>query len=147
MSSSAVSDRSFSLTRALQSLGRDGGYSIDGEDLNAALGLSFMVCAAPEVEEDLSRWAMYARDAFLIEAGRLFGIGLREIHPPEAACGLSRFEAFRQHFDASYHPLIERALEHGQPVLAWGGWPGDDEAAWGIIRRVTDGGVGWRASW
>ena len=140
MSSQEVADRSFSLAYALQSIARDAGYSIDGDDLHAALGLSFMVCAA--AEDDLSSWSMFARDVFLVEAGRLFGLSLREVHPPEAACGLDHFEAFRQHFDASYRPLIQRALENDQPVLAWRGWPGDLEAAWGIIRRITDRGVG-----
>ena len=135
-------NRSFSLTYALRALAREAGHDLDNADLNAALGLSFMTCAPQDTTEDLSWWSLCARDAYLIEAGRLFGIGIREMHPPEAARGLHHAEAFAQHFEASYRPLVARALENGQPVLAWQGWPGDNEALWGILRRTAPDGVG-----
>ncbi len=135
-------DPAMSLTFALQALAHDAGYKIDHDDLNAALGLSWMTTAV-EGEGDLARWPMYARDAFLAETGRLFGMVIRDIHPPEAARGLSGLAEFQQHFDASYRPLILEALEHNQPVLAWQGWPGDRSMLWGIIKRSCDGGVGF----
>ncbi|UCC31209.1 MAG: hypothetical protein JSU86_02815, partial [Phycisphaerales bacterium] len=118
------SDPGMSLTFALQALAHDAGYEINLDDLNAALGLPWMTPAVPR-ERDLACWPMYARDAFLAEAGRLFGMNIRDIHPPEAARGLNGFPEFQQHFDASYRPLILKALEHNQAVLAWQGWPGD----------------------
>lgn len=135
-------DPAMSLTFTLQALAHDAGYEIDRDDLNAALGLSWMTTAVPR-ERDLARWPMYARDAFLAEAGRLFGMTIRDIHPPEAARGLNGFPEFRQHFEASYRPLIHRALEHNQAVLAWQGWPGDQGMMWGIVKRTCDGGIGF----
>jgi len=85
---------------------------------------------------------MYGRDAFLVSASRLFGITVRDVHPPEAAVGLSHAAEFVQHFDASYRPLIIRALENNQPVLAWQGWPGDQALMWGIIKDACSDGIG-----
>ncbi len=134
-----------SLTFALRAIARRAGLEIDHDDLNAVLGLSWMVCAVPR-EADVGRWAMYARDAFLVEAGRLFGLHIRDIHPPDAARGLDRAAEFDQHFDASYRPLILRALENDQPVLAWQGWEGGRGLAWGWIREACDDGVGFRGA-
>ena len=72
----------FSLTEALVAVAGEGGCAIDVDELHAALGLSLMMVAVPE--EDPGSWATHARDAFLIPAGRLFGLEIREIHPPEA---------------------------------------------------------------
>lgn len=130
-----------SLTHALRAIARRSGSDIDFDVLNAALGLSWMATAVP-YEDDLGSWQMYARDAFLIEAGGLFGMTIRDIHPPEAARGLSGLEEFEQHFAASYRPLILRALEHAQPVLAWQGWPGDRGLSWGIITNTCADGLG-----
>lgn len=134
---------SFSLAHALRAVARDTGNEIDFDDLLAAMGLSWMVCAVPD-EPNVADWSMYARDAFLIPAGRLFGLTIREIHPPQAARGLDRAAEFEQHFDASYRPLINRALEHGQPVLAWRGWPGERRLWWGVVTAACDGGIGFR---
>lgn len=137
----AVLDRSFALTLAVQSIARDAGCDIDVDDVHAALGLPLFTCAVP-AQNDLACWPMYARDAFLIPASRLFGITVRDVHPPEAAVGLSHAAEFVQHFDASYRPLIIRALENNQPVLAWQGWPGDQALMWGIIKDTCSEGVG-----
>ncbi|MHC4695381.1 MAG: hypothetical protein ACYTFA_01415 [Planctomycetota bacterium] len=137
-----TANRSWSLTLALRSIAHQVGHDIDLDDLHATLGLPLLVCAVP-TEHRLSLWPTYARDVFLIEAARAFGISVREVHPPEAARGLDHADEFRQHFDASYRPLIERALENGQPVLAWQGWPGDHEGMWGVITRRCDDGVGF----
>ena len=130
-----------SLTCALRAIAEQGGCDIDFDELNAALGLSWLVSAVPS-EDDLASWLMYARDAFLIEAGCLYGMTIRDLHPPEAARGLSGLQEFGQHFDASYRPLILRALEHAQPVLAWQGWPGDRGLSWGIITNTCEDGIG-----
>ena len=136
------SDPSFSLTFALRCVASAGRCNLDADDLHAALGLPLMVCA-PRNEPDARIWPAYARDVFLIEAARAFGMTLRGIHPPQAARGLERVREFEQHFDASYRPLIARALENGQPVLAWQGWGGDFDYFWGIIERGCDNGVGF----
>ncbi len=134
--------RPFSLMLTLRAVTHRAGCDVDIDDLSAALGLSWMVCAVPG-DSNLARWPMYARDAFLIEAGRLFGLGIREIHPPEAARGLSNASEFRQHFDASYRPLLRRAVDNGQAVLAWRGWPDHREMMWGLITRPCEEGVGF----
>lgn len=137
-------DRSFSLTLAVQTIAREAGCEIDIDDLHAALGLPLLTCAVP-AQLDVACWPLYARDAFLMPAGRLFGMNIRDLHPPEAALGLSGAAEFAQHFDASYRPLVERALENDQPVLAWqgwGGWPHHQGLTWGIIRGTCDDGIG-----
>lgn len=135
-------DPSFSLTCALQTVGRMHGRDLDREDVHAALGLSFMHVAAID-EQDVGFWPTYARDAFLLEAACLFGMNLRPVHPPEAARGLIHADEFGQHFDASYRPIIARALEHKQVVLAWQGWPDPFESHWGVITDKCTSGVGF----
>ena len=137
----AAGDPSFSLTRALRAIAGQVGYVLDGDELHAALGLSVMMVAAPG--ENPASWPTHARDAFLIESGRLFGLEIREIHPPEAACGLDQAEEYRQHFDASYRPLIAQALDHNQRVLVWQGWSGDRAGLWGVITGTDEGEVGF----
>lgn len=134
-----------SLAFALEVVAENAGIAIDHDDLCALMGLPWLGCAVPH-GEDMSRWSMHARDAFLIEAGRLFGMQIREIHPPRAARGLDRAAEFDQHFDASYRPLILRALEHHQPVLAWQGWQGDRSLSWGLIHEKCADGVGFRGA-
>lgn len=135
-------DDSLALAFALQALVRGLGHELDVDDVAAALGLPFITSAVLG-EEDLACWPLHARDAFLVETARLFGMGLRAVHPPSAARGLERTLEFGQHFDASYRPLIQRALEHGQAVLAWRGWPGDRRGLWGIICDTCGGGIGF----
>jgi len=135
-------DPSFSLTHALRHVALCGGRELDVDDLHAALGLSFMTVAVPSLER-VSLWPLAARDAFLVEAAQLFGMTVREVHPPEAARGLDGAEEFAQHFDASYRPLIETALAHGQPVLAWAGWTGAAERLWGLVNGPGEGPIGF----
>ncbi len=134
-------DPAESLTVILQAVARDAGYDVNRDDLTVALGLAWSAIAVPG-ENDLGSWSLYARDVFLREVGPLFGMTIRGIHPPEAARGLHDSAEFAQHFDASYRPLILRALEHDQPVLAWQGWAGDYRMMWGIITKPCTGGVG-----
>jgi hypothetical protein len=138
---SVANDQSLSLVFALQAAARAAGCDLDLDATTAALGLSLMTCAVPG-EENLARWPLHGRDAFLVEGGRAVGTTIRPVHPPQAARGLEGAEEFRQHFEASYRPLILRALEHGQAVLAWRGWPGDRGGLWGIISDTCRGGVG-----
>jgi len=139
--SGAVAGRS--LTRALTSALEQAGERIDENDLHVGLGLGLLFCSVP-YEPDWGVWSAYARDAFLESGAKLFGLGLRHLHPPDAARGLSDAGEFAQHFDASYRPLIVRALEHDQPVLAWRGWGGMRAPAWGLIDGVCAAGAGFR---
>ena len=134
-----------SLANALRLILHRNGCDADIDDLHAALADPWSFCAAT-TDPDAARWPLYARDRHLVAAGRLFGLTIRPIHPPEAAKGLSDAKEFRQHFAASYCPLILRALEHEQPVLAWRGWPGRWDAVWGIIRKPCSGEVGFSGS-
>jgi len=136
-------ERSLSLPRALESIVREAGYTIDHDDLLAALGLSVLL-GAPLEEAELVDWPLFARDAFLPQVAFLFGVEIRDVHPPEAALGLDRAVEFEQHFDASYRPLIQNALRNGQPVLAWRGWPGEAGLLWGIVREPCNEGIGFR---
>jgi hypothetical protein len=131
-----------SLTRSLACVLRSAGAQVNYYDLNAALGLSWMTVAVPR-EPCVARWPAYARDFNVLEAGKRFGLRIRDLHPPDVATGLDRAPEYFQHFDASYRPLIERALEHGQPVLAWQGWPVPHEMMWGIITAKSADGVGF----
>lgn len=135
-------DVSFSLSLALQAAASSFGRTEVLSDVHNLLGLSLLMTAAPH-DAAIKHWSLLARDAFLVEAGRCLGLTIRDIHPPEAAVGVDRAAEFRQHFDASYAPLIRRALEHGQTVLAWQGWDGDAEHLWGIITREDSRGVGF----
>jgi hypothetical protein len=112
------------------------------------MGLPVML-AAPREDMPLEQWTGLARDAFFVKAAHLFGISIRELHPPEAARGLESADEFLQHFDASYRPLILRALEHGQPVLAWLGANDfcNEFPIWGQVVDCAEGGVGLKAAY
>ena len=109
------------------------------DELVATLGLGAAVVAAPD--DALGWWCTYARDASLVETAGLYGLRLRELHPPEAARGLGQSAEYTEHFRDSYVPLIARALEHDQLVLAWRGWPPPRDRLWGVITGVDAGMV------
>ncbi|MFH0982316.1 MAG: hypothetical protein V2A79_12355 [Planctomycetota bacterium] len=134
-----------SLTLALQALLRSAGCAVPYRTLNAALGLSFMT-AVRHPERCLATWLSEGRDAFLVPIAARFGVRLRELHPPEAAIGVEQAPEFAQHFQASYRPLIARAIEHDQPVLACRGWPGEAATLWGVITGLDNGGLGLRGT-
>ena len=127
----------FSLPHAVRAAARRADLAIDLDALVTVLALPWLDCTVP-TEPEPGRWPTYARDAFLEPASRLFGLTIRGIHPPEASRGLHDAAEFDQHFDASYRPLILRALEHGQPVLAWQGWHGEHEFSWGLVEAGAD---------
>ena len=130
-----------SLAFAVRAIARQAGVKIDHAELVAALGLETQPVPSPTATS-----TMFDRDKFLIEAGKLFGMQIREVHPPEAARGLEAPAEFDQHFDASYRPLILRALENNQGVIAWRGWAGERELSWGWIRAACDEGAGFRGA-
>lgn len=130
-----------SLAAAVQAVLRWGGLELDEHTLNAILGLSFLV-AVPRGGETPAGGETLARDWNLLPAARLVGLELRPLHPPVAARGLAGAEAFTQHFLDSYAPLIREALDHGQPVLAWQGWPEDLVRQWGVITTSGREGLG-----
>lgn len=134
-------DRVGSLTLALEALLRWAGANVRYRSLDAALGLSLRTTAVRR-RSCLGWWSTFGSDVYLAETARMFGIRIRALHPPEAAAGLSVHGPFEQHFEASYRPLVVRALEHGQPVIAWRGWPDARESLWGVITEVTDAGLG-----
>jgi len=106
------------------------------DELLAGLGLGAAVVAVPG--EPLGWWWTHARDVNLLATARLYGLHLRELHPPEAAHGLSGSAEYAEHFRDSYLPLIRAAVEHEQPVLAWRGWPAPRDRLWGVITAVRD---------
>jgi hypothetical protein len=105
-----------SLGAAIDVIARSAGVTIDADALSATMGWPWLICAGAD-DTCPRNWHRLARDAFFIEAGRALGLTLRELHPHRAARGLDALPEFAQHFDASYKPLILRALEHDQPVI------------------------------
>ncbi len=130
-----------SIAYALRAIARDVGLEIAHDKLIATLGFETSAVPFPDATSN-----MFDRDARLIEAGRQFGMQIREVHPPEAARGLEAAAEFDQHFNASYRPLILRALENNQGVIAWRGWAGERELSWGWIRSACDEGAGFRGA-
>ena len=142
---SAEPGLAYSLTCAVDHILRQAGGDVDLGTVHTALGLGLLLCAVPD-DEDVRTWPGCARDAFLVEGGQLFGLTVRPMHPPEAARGLAGAAEFRQHFDASYRPLVMRALEHDQPVLAWCAFGGDRTRNWGIITDTCEDQLGFRGT-
>jgi hypothetical protein len=107
------------------------------DDFCACLGVSVApVAVRGDVRPEA--WPTYGRDIFLEPVARAWGLRLRNLHPPDVGVDMARAEEFDQHFELSYRPLICRALEHGQPVIAWRGWDGESIPSWGIITEVVD---------
>ena len=121
---------------ALRAIADANGGAVDYDHLSAALGLSLMTTAVEG--EPPGRWSAFGRDAFLGDGAGLFGFSFRALHPPDAAVGLKDSAEFPIHFRDSYVPLIRRALENDQPVLAWMGWPGPAADSWGVITGYDD---------
>lgn len=139
VASDATARPAESLTFAVRAIARTAGVEIGHAALNDALGY-----LPPALGGDAG--SMHGRDARLVEAGKSFGMQIRAVHPPEASRGLEDVPEFEQHFDLSYRPLILRALENGQYVLAWRGWAGERELSWGWIRAACEEGVRFRGA-
>lgn len=127
-----------SLAVALRSVAAAAGVTFDYDDLCAALGVSFTAVSVGS-EPSPGWWTTYGRDAFLTPAARLFGLHVRDLHPPEVAIELTTAEEFDQHWELSYKPHIQQALRNGQPVLAWQGWPEARWPFWGVITSERGG--------
>jgi hypothetical protein len=131
-----------SLALSLRAVAATQRVDLDYDDLCAVLGLSF-TAAATVVEPSPGWWTTYGRDAFLESAAKLFGFQVRDLHPPDVAVDMLSAEEFAQHWELSYRPLIEGALENRQPVLAWQGWPDYRWPFWGVITgKMQDDFVG-----
>ncbi|MBW7905705.1 MAG: hypothetical protein LC135_00640 [Phycisphaerae bacterium] len=104
------------------------------EELVAVLGLG-NACTF-DATEPPTAWGHLARDLNLRAAAELYGLRLRELHPRPAAHNLRGSAEFAGHFRDSYVPLIARACDHGQMLLAWRGWPAPRENFWGVIVDV-----------
>lgn len=124
-----------SLAVSLRAIAASFGVAVGYDDLIAGLGLGSAFVASPD--EPIGRWSTLARDMHLADVADLLGLRLRELHPPDAAFGLSDSREFTQHFHDSYVPLIARAIEHGQLVLAWRGWSPPREDLWGVITAIS----------
>src|SRR5207245_829727 len=117
---------------ALRAVAASAGAAFNYDDLCAALGISFTTVST-SAEPSPAHWLTYGRDLFIEPVGRMFGFALRDLHPPDIGVDMLAAEEFPQHFELSYKPLIRRALENRQPVLAWRGWEGDFARDWGVI--------------
>lgn len=121
-----------SLVLALRAVSWAGGGNAGYDELSGALGVSFAAVAAAG-EPSPAVWPTYGRDRFIEPVARAFGMHLRDLHPPDVGVDMLSADEFPQHFELSYKPLIRRAVEHGQPVLAWRGWDGAAARLWGVI--------------
>jgi hypothetical protein len=126
-----------SLVTALRAVAAGHNAVLDYDALCAGLGLSF-TAVSTTAQSSPAWWLTYGRDVFVEETARFFGFRLRDLHPPDVGVDMLAADEFPQHFEISYKPLIRRALENGQPVLAWQGWEGDGAALWGVI-TAADG--------
>ena len=66
-----------SLAFAVRAIAREAGFEIGHGKLIAALGFGPSAVPSPTATS-----IMFGRDARLIEAGKQFGIQIREVHPP-----------------------------------------------------------------
>lgn len=121
-----------SLALGLRAIAAARAVELDYDDLCAAMGLSF-AAVTTVMEASPGWWMTYGRDMFLESSAKIFGFELRDLHPPDVAVDMLSAEEFAQHWELSYRPLIQRALENGQPVLAWQGWPEYRWPFWGVI--------------
>ncbi len=115
------------------------GCRVDRDELAVVLGDAVQVTHAAEARPG-EQWNVYGRHAFLESAARLYGLELRDLHPPGAAPLPVPPPEFVGHFADSYLPLVRAALAHGYPALAWMGWPAPNRTGWGIITSVDVGG-------
>jgi hypothetical protein len=128
-----------SLAVSLRAVLAGAGHTWRYEEIVSLLGLGALTVAA--ADEGVALWSRFARDAALLETVPLLGLRLRELHPREAAAGLTQSAEFPEHFRDSYIPLIEGASAHGQGLLVWRGWPPPAEYEWGVVTHAEHGRV------
>lgn len=120
------------LPHALNAMLRAYGAAVDPDEGSAVLGVAFMTTFAERAAPP-ARWNTYGLHAFLEPAARLYGLELRDLHPPSAAPLPHPPPEYELHFRDSYLPFIRAALARGEPVLAWMGWPPPCETGWGVV--------------
>lgn len=135
-----------SLALALRAAIEAASGEIDYDTLCATLGVSFAAVSV-SAESAPGWWMTYGRDAFVEPVAELFGLRLRNLQPPDVGLEMTQAVEFPQHFEASYKPLVQRAIENGQPVLAWQGWPGVSGLFWGVIARAQAETLGGTTLW
>lgn len=123
-----------SLAVSLRAVLASFGVTRSGDELVAVLGLG-NACTF-DAAEPPAAWGHLARDLNLPAAAERYGLRLRELHPRPAAHNLRGSAEFAGHFRDSYLPLIARACDHGQVLLAWRGWPPPRDNFWGVIVEV-----------
>lgn len=128
-------DPSQSLLCCLEAVLSSYGCRVDRDELAVVLGDAVLVTYAAEARPG-EQWNTYGRHAFLESAARLYGLELRDLHPPDAAPLPLPPPEFVGHFADSYLPLVRTALAHGYPALAWMGWPPPNRAIWGVVIRM-----------
>jgi len=124
-----------SLVLCLEALLGACGRQVDHDELAVATGTALMTSYAPRAAP-AQRWNVHGRHAFLVQAARLYGLDLRDLHPPSAAPVPPPPREFDLHFRDSYLPFVEAALRRGEPVLAWMGWPEPCASEWGLITEI-----------
>lgn len=106
------------------------------DEYGACLGVSVAPVTVKGESHPLT-WPSFGRDVHLETVARVYGLRLRNLHPPDVGVDMARAEEFDQHFELSYKPLIRRAIEHDQPVIAWRGWEGEDIPSWGVVTEIA----------
>ncbi len=127
-------DSAINMANCLVDLACDAGTGIDCDAVLTALGAGIGFFFTQSADDDLPGFAE-CHDFALMETAALFGVRIRAMHPPRARHRLSESEEFAEHFTDSYVPLIERALDNNQRVLAFRGWSSEAGATWGIVDR------------
>ncbi|MBI4579352.1 MAG: hypothetical protein HY718_06590 [Planctomycetes bacterium] len=135
-----------SLALGLQAVARAADGELDYDALCAAMGVS-LAAVSLRSEPAPGWWMTFGRDAFVESAAKLFGIRLRNLHPPDVGVEMVAADEFPQHFEASYKPLILTALGNEQPVLAWQGWPDASAMFWGVVTEAGDAGLRGTTLW
>ena len=138
-----IENRWESISLCLQAIARWAGVELHFRSINASLGLSFMISAPRAAQVSLSWWMTFGRDLFLIETGKLFGLGFRRLELPESARTNPGSPQALQAYQETVRPLIAAALADDQPVLAWQGWPDYHKYLWGLLTSENDCELGF----
>lgn len=132
-----VAEHPSSLVACIGALSPSVDHKLDCDALSAALGLSLVTWGAADAP--IGCWPSLGHDRFLEQVAGEFGLALRDLHPPDVGLEMLKADEFPQHFEFSYKPLIARAIENNQPVLAWQGWQEPDHFEWGVITHLDEG--------
>jgi hypothetical protein len=128
----AADDPSQSLDFCVEAVLAAFGHSVAREELSAVMGNAFLLSYSVDAPPG-QQWNAYGRHTFLETTARLYGLELRDLHPPDAAPLPLTPPEFEGHFVDSYLPLVQTALAHGYPAFAWMGWPQPNGTLWGVV--------------